>query len=189
MPVITKPVLKTYFETGDVPTQSNFEDLIDSCYNEGGVLWDTRRITPDSLFDLIVTPYSNDMVAFSSNGGFSGFDMLMPVPHTVKKIKSLQFTGQIFNAAINFVRLSDYADAENLAYGPSIDFQNGGFIVYNHLLFHGPILIPSTGSFMSTLNFNIDLPYNHYRYLHLRMQMSVLTGQVLRFKPLTIEYE
>ena len=26
----TKTILKTYFETGDIPTQDNFEDLIDS---------------------------------------------------------------------------------------------------------------------------------------------------------------
>ena len=30
MAVVSKTVLKTYFETGDIPTQSQFEDLIDS---------------------------------------------------------------------------------------------------------------------------------------------------------------
>lgn len=32
MGVVTDTVLKTYFETGDFPSQSNFEDLIDSLF-------------------------------------------------------------------------------------------------------------------------------------------------------------
>lgn len=32
MAVVTDTVLKTYFQTGDFPTQSNFEDLIDSLF-------------------------------------------------------------------------------------------------------------------------------------------------------------
>ena len=40
MAVKTRAVLKTYFQTGDQPTQANFEDLIDSCTNnaDGGTI-------------------------------------------------------------------------------------------------------------------------------------------------------
>lgn len=33
MSVQTKEILKSYFETGDKPTQAQFADLIDSCFN------------------------------------------------------------------------------------------------------------------------------------------------------------
>lgn len=33
MSIQTKTTLKSYFETGDKPTQAQFADLIDSCYN------------------------------------------------------------------------------------------------------------------------------------------------------------
>lgn len=33
MTVVSKSTLKTYFQTGDTPTQSNFEDLVDSTFN------------------------------------------------------------------------------------------------------------------------------------------------------------
>ena len=32
MTKINKQALKAYFQTGKIPTQSNFADLIDSCY-------------------------------------------------------------------------------------------------------------------------------------------------------------
>ena len=35
MTIVTKAVLKTYFEQGDIPTQGNYVDLIDSQFGLG----------------------------------------------------------------------------------------------------------------------------------------------------------
>ena len=42
---VNRTTLKTYFNTGDKPTQSNFEDLIDSCLNDAEDSTATGRIT------------------------------------------------------------------------------------------------------------------------------------------------
>ena len=46
MPRQTKTILKSYFETGDRPTQRQFEDLIDSMVSEGFAFMGTAVLTP-----------------------------------------------------------------------------------------------------------------------------------------------
>lgn len=41
----TKEILKSYFETGDKPTQAQFADLIDSCFNLPELVKRTATIT------------------------------------------------------------------------------------------------------------------------------------------------
>lgn len=41
---VNRTTLKTYFNTGDKPTQSNFEDLVDSCLNDSEASTATGRI-------------------------------------------------------------------------------------------------------------------------------------------------
>jgi hypothetical protein len=60
MAVVSRATLKSYFETNDTPTQAQFVDLIDSCFNlnddnsdnvsNTGTL--NRMITPEKLSDL-----------------------------------------------------------------------------------------------------------------------------------------
>lgn len=44
--------LKSYFETGDVPTQTQFEDLIDSTFNATSGLNDTNGFANLSVISL-----------------------------------------------------------------------------------------------------------------------------------------
>ena len=46
MPRQTKTILKSYFETGDKPTQRQFEDLIDSMVSDGFAFMGTAVLTP-----------------------------------------------------------------------------------------------------------------------------------------------
>lgn len=46
MPRKTKTILKSYFETGDRPTQRQFEDLIDSMVSDGFAFMGTAVLTP-----------------------------------------------------------------------------------------------------------------------------------------------
>jgi len=47
MAIVDRATLKTFFETGDHPSQSQFATLIDSCINivdDGGALWILKKI-------------------------------------------------------------------------------------------------------------------------------------------------
>ena len=85
MTVQSKSTLKTYFETGDFPTQQEFSDLIDTfaiysdLQNSTGVAALTTGTAPN--FSLILTPavtayalYQRFLVQFHSNG--AGNDVL-----------------------------------------------------------------------------------------------------------------
>lgn len=80
MAQVTKTVLKTYFNTGDLPTESNFSDLIDSLQstlvagtniklasqNNGSV-----KISASVPIDRIISTFSNQSTLESTLQGFS----------------------------------------------------------------------------------------------------------------------
>ena len=53
MGVKTKAELKSYFETGDTPTQENFEDLIDSLTTVSQIENEVLVSIPDSDIDTL----------------------------------------------------------------------------------------------------------------------------------------
>ena len=53
MAVRTKEELKGYFETGDTPTQENFEDLIDSLTTVSQIQDEVLISIPDSDIDTL----------------------------------------------------------------------------------------------------------------------------------------
>ena len=69
----TKPILKSYFETGDVPTQAEFADLVDSLGLQSEVTANTAKdgittaqaneITANTAKDGITTAQANEIVA------------------------------------------------------------------------------------------------------------------------------
>ena len=75
MTAVTKTVLKSYFETGDKPTQSQFSDLIDTFITEasaggvtGGVLTVTSSANPTNGFNLYSGVVSAEQVGFYAGG-------------------------------------------------------------------------------------------------------------------------
>lgn len=80
MAQVTKTILKTYFNTGDLPTESNFSDLIDSLQstlvagtniklasqNNGSV-----KISASVPIDRIISTFSNQSTLESTLQGFS----------------------------------------------------------------------------------------------------------------------
>ena len=68
MPVKPKDVLKTYFETGDIPTQEQFEDLIDSMMTQGYAFID--EATPDTI---PITPENKVFYIATTSGVYEGF--------------------------------------------------------------------------------------------------------------------
>jgi hypothetical protein len=46
----SKEYIKSKFETGDIPTQDDYSDFIDSCYNEGGISGVTFDIPEVNLY-------------------------------------------------------------------------------------------------------------------------------------------
>ena len=74
MAVKTRAVLKTYFQTGDQPTQANFEDLIDSCTNnaDGGTI-STGSLTFSTasagiVYSAVGTAASADAASYTVHG-------------------------------------------------------------------------------------------------------------------------
>lgn len=69
----TRTVLKSYFETGDYPTQTNFSDLIDSVYNKTDDVIDAHPPIP-APEDIGKVPVANDngTVAWNTLAGVNG---------------------------------------------------------------------------------------------------------------------
>jgi hypothetical protein len=67
MPIVSKPVLKSYFNSGDVPKESNYIDLIDSMALEGAVLTPklaiiARNTTFSSPPTAVAVTFNNEIV-------------------------------------------------------------------------------------------------------------------------------
>lgn len=80
MAQVTKTVLKTYFNTGDLPTESNFSDLIDSLQStlEAGTNIELAsqsngsvKISASVPIDRIISTFSNQSTLESTLQGFS----------------------------------------------------------------------------------------------------------------------
>jgi len=88
MPIVDRATLKSYFETGDRPTQSEFEDLIDSSFN----LADDQIIGKGWLVKLF------DEYGDSTNNTNGGV-MVINKPLGAKKINALRVVGEISGPA------------------------------------------------------------------------------------------
>lgn len=80
MAQVTKTVLKTYFNTGDLPTESNFSDLIDSLQSTlvagTNIKLDSQsngsvKISASVPIDRIISTFSNKSTLESTLQGFS----------------------------------------------------------------------------------------------------------------------
>lgn len=80
MAQVTKTVLKTYFNTGDLPTESNFSDLIDSLQSTlvagTNIKLDSQsdgsvKISTSVPIDTIISTFSNQSTLESTLQGFS----------------------------------------------------------------------------------------------------------------------
>lgn len=80
MAQVTKKVLKTYFNTGDLPTESNFSDLIDSLQSTlvagTNIKLDSQsngsvKISASVPIDRIISTFSNQSTLESTLQGFS----------------------------------------------------------------------------------------------------------------------
>lgn len=80
MAQVTKTVLKTYFNTGDLPTESNFSDLIDSLQSTlvagTNIKLDSQsngsvKISTSVPIDKITSTFSNQSTLESTLQGFS----------------------------------------------------------------------------------------------------------------------
>lgn len=93
MAQVTKTVLKTYFNTGDLPTESNFSDLIDSLQSTlvagTNIKLDSQsngsvKISASVPIDRIISTFSNQSTLEStlqgfSNDGLAGIAVYIPV--------------------------------------------------------------------------------------------------------------
>lgn len=93
MAQVTKTVLKTYFNTGDLPTESNFSDLIDSL--QSALVAGTNielasqsngsvKISASVPIDRIISTFSNQSTLESTSQGFfddglAGIAVYIPV--------------------------------------------------------------------------------------------------------------
>lgn len=80
MAQVTKTILKTYFNTGDLPTESNFSDLIDSLQSTlvagTNIKLDSQsngsvKISASVPIDRIISTFSNQSTLESTLQGFS----------------------------------------------------------------------------------------------------------------------
>lgn len=108
MAQVTKTILKTYFNTGDLPTESNFSDLIDSLQStlEAGTNIELAsqsngsvKISASVPIDRIISTFSNQSTLESTLQGFSdnglaGIAVYIPVNGSVY-IGTWDFSGLV----------------------------------------------------------------------------------------------
>ena len=109
MATATAATLKTYFQTGDKPTQSNFEDLIDSSLNvtDGGTI--TGAITTASVTKGLVTITATDALTAAEHAGRT--NLLGEVGGNALVTLTLPDaagTGNVYKLVVSVVNTSNY---------------------------------------------------------------------------------
>lgn len=84
MAVVDRPTLKSYFETGDRPTQLEFENLIDSSFN----------IADDQLAAGWIVQSFQDSIFFGADEHKNGGWMNIPKPLGAKRITEMRVMGE-----------------------------------------------------------------------------------------------
>lgn len=189
MPIISKAILKTKFETGDQPTQLDFENLIDSCYNQQTLDWVYQQYIPDNLIKVEYT--NGGITTFMSGMTTMVKKMFIPIPNGAKKVKSIRLFGQGVGQITN-MKLLYYTDFNfsNPALNPTSYFPGMQYT----LLDQDPTINISLGFplFDETITVtHQDLDYNSYRFfsLHLTISTPPLIFGNIYLKPFGIEYE
>jgi hypothetical protein len=194
MPLTSKLTLKSYFETGDVPTQANFVDLIDSCYNEsGGFQW--FRFIPETINSSGLL-YDGNQTKFVTNGANIWFKTMVPIPDGVRKIKSVRLIGNSLGGRIDQLKLLYYSDFQDTNLTPVADYPG-----YRYTLYDQPVAgIPTyifPADFDTQVFMNVELNFTTYRYfsIHLNIKTNaaipflyIPAGYIL-LKPVGLEYE
>jgi len=195
MPQIPKPTLKTYFETGDVPSQSNFEDLIDSCYNER-FNWVYQQFSPEQYEqDMWGNPTFKSIwvgldgiTLFDTNGNSILKETLIKIPGDAKRLKKIRLFGQGYGV-ISRLKVFYFTDfvISNPALNPTPNYPGTR---YTYLDIN-PNLSLTTSLFDKMETINLDLPFQTYRYLvvQLRVQTPNFIFGEISLKPIGLEYE
>jgi hypothetical protein len=112
----TKAQLKAMYEWGDEPTESNYEDLIDSCYGSGAV--DTTDITDISVVTgAIVVPVTTPVVKITATDS-SDIETITVTASTFYKFVIWNESG----SGVKFVA------GDNIYFGQSVSLDDGQFM-------------------------------------------------------------
>lgn len=159
MPVVDRLTLKSYFETGDRPTQSEFENLIDSSFN----------LADDQLASgWLVRNFEDTNNDDNNNGGFMDF----PKPLGVKRITDLRVIGEVSGGGSEDLR-TVLLFVSNVAIPGLVSSDNGFGVFYNKIIGDsssnvlGCAVTPVTGNFDESFSVatSFDLPdFGYFSY-------------------------
>ncbi|MEM7374080.1 MAG: hypothetical protein AAF587_36140 [Bacteroidota bacterium] len=172
MPIASKSTLKSYFETGDVPSESNFVDLIDSCYNEQSLNWRYHSFIPDNLSNITFS--ENSVTEFGINYNANKINrMFIPIPPKAKSLNSLRLYGEGFGSIKN-IRLFYYTDfsINNPSLSPITYFNGSNPGTRYTLIDQDPNISLTFALFDETVFINQLLPQQTYRYLSLELKVE-----------------
>lgn len=172
MPAVDRTTLYSYFETGRKPSQSQFEDLIDSSFNlaedsvsQGSLTYNWTNIEP-------TIPIIEDL----------------RIPLNVKQLGNLHLIGR-YNNSFAFadqlsIRLEFYSDIENLEFSPESD-TNFDFIFRHQIVNEVIQLPPELNNFNETIPIDATIDFNTTRYLRLTLFSATISINALL---LNLEY-
>lgn len=155
MPIVSLETLKGYFNEGDVPTESNYIDLIDTLGSTGGdsiELDATSPADPRVIFSIDGTPTfvvgvdNDDSDIFKIN---TGSTLANPSKFEMDASGNVEIAGDIVNfgalypASINVGGISDPGD-DNVTIAGNLDTVGGYIRVDDYLSAIGGVRIAST---------------------------------------------
>lgn len=134
MPIPTRATLKSYFETADQPTQTQFAALIDAMYDMAQEATDTaaaaETVAASAVDFVAANPGAKVLVKISYSGATALWTVNKQFGCTVAivgNVATITFTAAF--ADVNYVVLQDYYS--NAAYATTITTRNVGSMVVN----------------------------------------------------------
>lgn len=150
MPIVDRTILKSYFETGDRPSQSEFEDLIDSNFN----------LVDDSSVNGWITYFTREADNITDQFfAFFGKDFSIPLrARSLDNLKLIWFVtpDSIANYTVT-ISIYYYSDIQNTDYANS-SLYNGA--LYKHgVISEEIVLAGNTTSVTINELMAVDLPF------------------------------
>ena len=114
MAIQTKEVLKSYFNTGDKPTEAQFADLIDSCYNDNLIVdYDvnikmtgtesdasTNLVSLAAHFDAATYAILTVLAGGSTTATFAKYYAYIAIPKFTQSVPSIKHISEICTSQI-----------------------------------------------------------------------------------------
>jgi len=196
MTTIPKSTLKSYFETGKIPTEQQFAELVDATYNEGVGEYFFRFLPEEQSPQIKIGQLLGYDMSINNVPGT--YRMSIQIPPEASSINTLRLTGgvAIGGSNISEVKLYYFSDVDDPTLpNKTIVFQAPTFSTYQYELLQvsnfqfntgtNPAPNPAVLFFEELLIIDEPLNYNNQRLLTLEIEMEGLNA----FLPVGVKFE